>query len=322
MESKFENKIAFYAENENGLYDEIILDLFEKEYEYNSDIDKRDLSWRADNRLQEFLISQQAINAVYDRVDKYYNCGSYDFEEDYKQCQSEKEMRLYERAGRPELAKEKIWDAISWKLDERELKKISSVKFAYENYDYYDLGLIIDRVHAFMSGERPVRYFTAWCNIMTDCMYISSHICKNKRISAIYDEIADKFDDLTFMSSSDSETKRQAQCREFIAYLKYCNHQIEDIKNHRTTDYEKNGIVVYVSNAFYIDGSDDIMQSVCVADKRRHLVNYYFAHNLILKDNYSIMVVAFDEFEMLNYEYENYKLDTSLTIDSQLGKKG
>ncbi|MDE5601489.1 MAG: hypothetical protein K2J16_03220 [Clostridia bacterium] len=322
MESKFENKIAFYAENESGLYNEIILDLFERDYEYNLNIDKRDLFCRKENRLKEFLVSQQVINAVYDRVDALYNSGSYYWEDkSYEQRQLEKEMWERERANRTVIAKEKIWDAISWKLDERELRNICSYDFAYEKDDYYNFDLIIDRIHAFMSGEKPVRYFTDWCIVLMRCLYDSMHICADKRISSIYDEIADSFDGLGFMSSNDSEKERQTECKEFVANLKYYNHQIDDIKRHRTTDFEKNGVVIYVAYEFCIGGSNDIMYSICVADKRRHLVNYYFAPNLIMEEEYNITILTSAEFETLSCEYVEYKLDISLNMDSQLEEK-
>lgn len=320
MKKNSKSKIAFYAEKDNGLYDEIILDVFENEYEYNSNIDKRALSYRNGNRLKEFLVNRKVVYAVYDIVDGIYS-GSYYFEEkSYEERQSENRLWERDKANRPVIAKEKLWSAIRWELDERELKRICSYDFAYEKDDYYNLDIIIDKIHLFMSGEKPVRYFTAWCIVLMRCMYEGEPARADKNITTIYDEIADWFDSLAFMTSSDSEEERQKQCKEIIAKLKYYNHQIDDVKQYKTTDFEKNGVVVYASFAFFVLGGNDEMYSVCVADKRRRTVNYYFAPNLIMEEKYNITFVTQAEYGTLSSTYLEYKLDTSLNMDSQLEK--
>ena len=71
------NQIAFYAKSEDGTVEELILDLFERDYEYNGNLDERDLWERHGGRGREFQIEFDGFLKLCDTVEKTFRHGSF-----------------------------------------------------------------------------------------------------------------------------------------------------------------------------------------------------------------------------------------------------
>ena len=321
MKGKLKNQIAFYAENDDGLLDELIIDIVEKEYEYNGNLDKREL-WEVKNpRAKEFFVEKNILDAIYDLIEGNYS-GSRGWEDaSYEIRQEEQKLRERQKRARTLVSKKKIWQAIKWELDEKELDDLLSYnRYRYEKSNYYDLELILEKIHAFMAGEKSVDYFTSWCILLMRCFYEAmSDKCQKRK--AIYDEIADWFDGIAFMSRDISEVQKGIECRELIAYLKYYNHKIVDSHNGRETPFMKNGVVTYVTFAFSLNDGQDCMYRVCVADHERRTVNHLFVPNLDYNEEINYTVLTEGEFEELRGDYFMYELDTAMTEEYQLRKQ-
>lgn len=320
MKGKIKNQIAFYAENSEGLFDRLIIDIAEKIYEYDGNLDKRELWHGKNNCVKKVLVEKKALDAIYDLVECNYSGSVYFEEKSYEIRQKEKKLWKQQQLAKNLVPKEKLWQAIRWELDDRELQDLINYdKYRYEKDDYYDFQLIIEKIHEVMAGKKPVRYFTTWCILLMRCLY-EAMSNRSMKLKEAYDEIAYWLDGTAFMSSNISEKKKGIECRELIAYLKYFNHQISDIKNGETTPFMKNGVVTCVTSAYCVNNYKDDLSRVCVADHERKTVNYLFVCNLDFNEeiNYTLLTEA--EFEEQIYNYFEYQLDTTMTEDYQLLK--
>lgn len=319
MKGKLKNQIAFYAENDEGLLDELIIDIVEKQYEYNGNLDALEL-WSSENpHAKEFFVEKRLLNAVH-RLVEYNYSGTYGFEDkSYAERMQYEKMREERLRARTLVPKKKIWQAIKWELDEKELDELLSYdKYRYEVSNYYSFDLMFEKIHAFMAGEKSVHYFTSWCILLMRCFYEAmSDKCQKRK--AIYNELASWLDGVAFMSSDISEKEKGIECRELIAILKYQNHRITDTRKGRETLFMKNGVVTYVTFSFSLNDGKDCMYRVCVADHERKMVNHFFIPNLDFNEEVDYTFLTEGEFEV-QMDYFDYKLDTAMTEDYQLRK--
>ena len=320
MSKKLKNQIAFYADNGEGLLDELVIDIAERRYEYNGNVDAREL-WQVHNRgAKEICVEPTMLDAILDWVGGEFS-GSFSWNEESYEARR-KENRQIERRerARPVVPKEKIWQAIKWELDQDELNELLSYeKYQYEKAEYYDFDLMLEKIQAFIAGERTVDYFTSWCILLVRCFQEAMNDRSRKR-QAIYGNISELFDGIAFMGQDISEQEKGKDCRELIAYLKYYNHQIVDSRNGQTTPFMKNGVVVYVTLDFSANDGKDCLYRVCVADHERKTVNYFLALNLDYNVEINYTLQTCGEFEELQSDYFKYRLDTAMTEDYPLRK--
>lgn len=308
------NKIAFYTMNEKETMDELILDLFEKDYEYNENLDERDLWERHGGNGRELKIEPAGFNKLLATVENTFGHGSFYTEtENYEVRQKEKRQRKREGRRRELVPKERIWKAIRWECSEKELNDLLSYdKYRYEKDRYYDFDLIMEKIHAFMAGKKAVRYFTSWLILLMRCLQ-ESVIFEKRRQKEIYCEIADWFDGEAFMSSDISEEEKRIDCLEFIAILKDLNHRLKCVEAQKDILFTKNGVVTYVTFAACINGDKEVcLSKVCVVDEDRGTVNYLYVPNLIYREevNYTFLTEA--EFDCLTSRYYEYTFDGTM----------
>lgn len=318
MTKDIKNLIAFYVEREDGSVDELIVDLFNKSYEHFEHIDKRDLLSFNNSRVKEYCIDDKLFNAIFDAAENNCDSGEFYYEEQsYEERQLEIKKNKELDKAKPIVSKEVLWKAIHWELEEDELNKILSYDFKYEKDNYYDFDLMINKIHRFMSGKVSVNYFTAWCIVLMRCFFEAMN-CRSKKLQEVYDVVADYLDGFSFMDRDISDEDKLAECRELIADLKYYNHQLEDISGGKTTDFEKNGVIVYVGFAFSLDDGKDCAYNLCIVDKQRRLINYMIVYNIEYDEEINYTPLSEAEFNLLSSKYyRDYKLDTSLTADYQ-----
>ena len=320
MRGKLKNQIAFYAENDEGLLDELIIDIVEKEYEYNGNLDKRELWSVREGHKKEFLVEKKGLTALYDLLERRYGGTYYCEDKSYEIRQEEEKLLKQQQRARILVPKEKIWQAIKWELDQRELNGLLSYeKYRYEKSDYYDFELILNKIHAFMAGEKSVSYFKSWCVFLMRCFYEAMD-CRNKKLQALYDYVASCLEDFDFMSSDISEEQKKRECREQIAYLKYYDHQITDARNGRETLFIKNGVVTYVMFGFWVGDGNECVYRVCVEDHERGAVNQFFVRNLEFNEEIDYTFLSSGEFEDLTWNYFDFQFDPTMTEEYALQK--
>ncbi len=311
------NQIAFYAKSEDGTVEELILDLFERDYEYNGNLDERDLWERHGGRGREFQIEFDGFLKLCDTVEKTFRHGSFYTAPKSYEVRQEEKRQWNRRERRLELVpKERLWQAIKWECTEKELNDLCSYeKYRYEKDDYYDFALILDKIHAFMAGKHSVGYFTSWLVLLMRCLQ-ESVIYEKRRQKEIYCEIADSFDGMAFMSLDISEEEKQAECLEFIAILKNLNHRLENVGAKKDTPFTKNGVITYVTFVASVSGGREVVLSkVCVVDEDSEAVNYLFVPDLVYREeiNYTFLTEA--EFDCLTSKYYEYTFDGTMKED-------
>ena len=316
------DKVAFCANTEEGTMDELILDFFEKNYEFNANIDRRDLWERHGGKGREIQIEFAELKKLFSVVEDTFHQGEFYFEDKYYEARQEENRQWKMRQKRRELvSKERLWQAIKWECEEDELRDLCSYdRYRYDKDNYYDFALILDKIHAFMAGERSVEYFTSWLVLMMRCL-LEGMICNDSRKKEIYDKIADLFDGAAFMPRDISEEEKRVDCLETIAFLKDLDFQLKNIGAKKNTPFTKNGVATYVSfNAFVAGGEGNELYKVCVADEDRETVNYLFVSDLVCNEeiNYTFLTEA--EFVCLTSTYYEYSLDRAMKEDYAMTK--
>ena len=316
MRNNIENMIAFYTENEEGLIDEIVVDLYEKAYFVNSGIDLRELWCIGKNSARETRVDRANYFVIKDVFESHMLSGEFFTPDDsYENRQIAQEKWKNENRSKPIIPKEKIWQAINCEVEEDELHKMISNEFRYQKDNYYNFNLLMLKIHLYLDDKISGSYFMAWCILVAQCL-LSAMTCKSKKLQQVYDDIADYLDGFSFLGSEISPQKKWEESQELIAYLKYYNHEISDIVNGHTTDFLTNGVVTYVSFAFTFNDGADCAYDVCVVDKKRHAINYTKAYNIVYDEDINYTILSQPQFEGLSSEYwQDYTLDTNMSID-------
>lgn len=305
------SKIAIYTANADGLFDELVIDFFNKFYVYSAGIDERDLIKAHDGNIPEFCVGKEILDTFFRIIENLY-CGEYRFEEigyDYR-AELEKEYNAKE-ASKPVIAKEKVWQALRGELSLKELKKVRAADCRYEKDDYYDFDLAIRTVYDLMYGRITISYFVRWCGVLIGCLMDYMN-CKNEKLSSVFKETGWYLDGVVFDGSFIARGKAR-ECRKIIAHLKYFDHVIRDLKSKLATDFTTNGVITYVSFGFGLNGGNGSVYRVCIVDKTRKAINYMYVPKIGYsgKVNYTFLSEAeFDE--LSNRYYDGYFLDYSM----------
>lgn len=310
--------IAIYMEAEDDTYDELIIDLYERSYEYLQHLDKRDLLSYGNGKVKEICVQEKLFYEMLDAAQNVCACGREYYEEfTFEQRQFAEKKRLEAEAAKPIIPKEIIWQALRWELSKDEQRKLLSFDVRFEEDDYCDFNLIIDKIRKFMEGCRvSAAYFNGWCIVLMRCFYAIKS--ENEKLRNIYCEIADYMDGFAFLHLDASDENAQKECKQLIARLKCYNHQIEDIKGNKTTDFEKNGVIVYVAFAFTLHDGHDSAYYVCIVDKINKLINYTVLFNVVFDEEINYTIISEEEFyEVYDTYFEDYKPNASLTVDCQ-----
>ena len=303
--------------------DELILDLFEKNYEYNGNLDRRDLWERHGGKGREFQIEFAELKKLFSIVEDTFHQGEFYFENKDYEVRQRENRQWKKRQNRRELVpKDRLWRAIRWECDEDELDELCSFeRYRYEKDDYYDFDLILEKIHAFMAGERSVGDFTSWLIVLMRCLQ-EGLICNNCRQKEIYDQIADMFDGAAFMPRDISEEEKRVDCLETIAFLKDLDFQLKNIDAKKNTPFTKNGVATYVSfNAFVAGGEGSELSKVCVVDEDKKTVNYLFVSNLVYNEEIDYTFLTDAEFDCLTSTYYEYSLYAAMKEDYAMTKK-
>lgn len=307
------NKIAFYAQTEDG-YDQLILDLFERDYKYDRGLDRRELWDRSAGRGRGIEITCAQFNKLLDAVENSFNMGEFDFSDgSYEERQAEKKYLKRKAAEREFVPKERVWKAIRLEVDEDETDDLTDYdKYRLETDDYFDLALVISNAHKFMAGEISVGRYRSWLALMTRCTgEVMSDLSGPQ--AKVYEYISDCFDGHAFIDSDISEARKRYECLELIALLKHLDYELSAISSDSDAPFATNGVSTYV--AFYAYMGENELTKVCVADDVTHRVNIMFVRDIVLREDINYTFMSQAEFDRLPCRYRDYSFDPSLPSD-------
>ena len=305
--------IAVYSKCEDGTCEELIVDLYEREYEFTSDLHERELSGQKVGGIKLFEVSRafflQLFNVVKSQFCGYYNSGG----------RADPDRLAAEEKKKPVIGQETLKRAIRCELSQQELDDIISFDYRYEKGDYADFPTICDKIHAVMEGAIDVNYFTSWCVLLMRC-FMDAMDTRSKKLQEVYDDIGDYFDGVAFMDSDISKEEKCRELRALLAFLKYYEHLAANIQTGSKEKFQTAGVVTCVSFAFSVQDGERVLSRVCVADEVKREVNYMMAADFDFDERINYTLLTRGEFEDLSSSLFKYSLNTSMGIEYALKK--
>lgn len=312
VEVSKQHAIVVYAKNGNGLYDELLVDVYNKHYQYTANIDRRELITTIDREMKGVEVGEAVLNKLYDFFKRIYS-GSYYFEElDYDWREETTAEYEAKKASKPTISANKIRQALRCELTRKQMHKILDDEYRFEKAKYYDLGLMLRVVHAYMRGEISTRYFDTWCIVLCRCFYSGAKY-DNENTRDVLNRLSWYLDGVSFTQKS-SAKKRERTCREIAARFKYYDHEIRDAVRKTTTDFTTGGVITYV--AFDFVAGDRSVDRVCIVDTERKKINYLYSSKTEYSERINYTFLSAAEFDDLPTRYyEGYELDPSMPLD-------
>lgn len=318
--SKFDI-FCIYSQNDEGTLDELVIDTYNREYDFTGNVAEEELACRRDQKIAGFMVARDFFDYYYTLLSKIYS-GSFSVHDDGHAALKKAEEGELRNRAKPLIDRETVWKALRLELSEEELAKVSSFDYRLPKDDYYDFELFLDKIHDVMAGRLEVWMFTLWCVIVMRCL--EDHMnTKSGKLKGLFYEIGDYFDGMAFMSSSSSEEERRKECLESIAWLKYYNHLVLDAKSRRKTSFTTNGVITYIDFAFSLNDGCECMFKACVVDLDEGKINYMYIPEIEYDERINYTFLTRIEFDDLSSEYfEGFSLDASMTVDYALRKSG
>lgn len=161
--------IAVYSKNEEGTCDELVVDLYNRSFEYTGNLEEQELSGKTVGGIKTFEVPQEFFRQFFDVVDAQFDGSYYTVEKTYSQRLAESRRRAAEEKKKPVVGHETLKKAIRCELSQQELGDILSYDYRYEKGDYGDFSVLYEKIHAVMEGALSVDYFTSWCVLLMRC---------------------------------------------------------------------------------------------------------------------------------------------------------
>lgn len=294
-------------------YTSLLVDVVNLEYEFVSGRDIRDITAEQRCKSYKHEVSKQALYMLYD-VCREHMGGSFDHEDrSFDDRKAEQKQWKQEEKNKPCIPADKVRQALRCELPENEMKGIFSFDYRYEKADYFDLDCFWDKVLRYERGEIADRYFETWCLILMRCIGNYMLNSTGKR-AEIYDELSDLLDGIAY--DIDIMTKDEV-VGELTAKFKWYNHLLENVNNHRDDDFEKNGVVVYITFGFCTSGGIGCVDFLCIVDNINKRINFKLVKDYILNKKVNYSFVSKVEFDDLSNEYYGYEFDENLDETAQ-----
>lgn len=317
----FKNDIfSIYCENDEGTLDELIVDVYNKEYDFNGNVDSEELACKSHSKIKSFLVEKDFFSYYFDLLDRLYSGSFYTNEQNYEKRKLEKKRLASAEKRKPLIDKYTIWKAVRGEIPGEQLAKVCSFDYRLQKDDYYDFKIIMTRIHDVMSGKLNVSDFTSWCIVMMRCLE-DCMTTRSEKLRRLYYEMGDYFDGMAFMISDISDSKKRMECLEFMAWLKYQNHLIENAKARNKRPFETNGVITYVTFGFSINDGEQCMFKACVVDLEQGKINYMIIPEFEYDERINYTFITDVEYDDLPSEYyRGYVLDESMTVSYALEK--
>lgn len=66
---------SIYCENDEGTLDELIVDVYNKEYDFNGNVDGEELACKIDSKIKSFLVEKDFFSYYFNLLDRLYSGG-------------------------------------------------------------------------------------------------------------------------------------------------------------------------------------------------------------------------------------------------------
>ncbi len=201
---------------------------------------------------------------------------------------------------------------INGELSYDELDKIVSVDV--EEGDYYNYNAFMEGISRFLRGEVSKDYYRAWTILV--CWALNSNKFRPySKKWKIYESLAWDFDGHSF---DEWEDKKEAECNEMIAGLKYQNHLLENVNKSKVPPfYNKNKTIVYVNFAFC--NQSNVFYRVCIANEKEEVFKIALIANCLLLPNINYTFIDEDEMLDLTNKYYEYYFDPNINEYDYIG---
>ena len=302
-----------YTKRKNNC-DQLVINFYDREYELNYNIDKRQLACAENVKIREFMIDRDCFDRLAETVKENFGRGSEDFRRvSYEKIVADRASYAEKELAKPQISAETLKKALRLELNGDKLARIASHSVRYEHGDYYDFPLMEKTVSDYRAGKIEKLDFGDWCFIyMKIFLDEGVCLCRNEKIREYYKSIGDDFDARLFTIGTYEEN-----IDEHLAFLRFVNHEIENEKNKKHDDYEKNGVSVYHTFEAYVGGKAHYKRLYVDKNKRRINLRYVYAPDF--DPELRITFVSAREMEdLLNEYHDGYEFDAALDESAQL----
>lgn len=321
MNSRQLDIFCIYSENDEGTLDELTVDVFNKRFDFIGNVDEEELSSKRDNKIKGFKVERDFFDYYCDLLKETYSGSYFVNESDYETRKKYAALDVAEEKAKPLIDRETVWKALRMELSENELSKVCSFDYRLAKNNYYDFDLFISKIHDVMKCGIDVSIFKSWCVIVMRCLEDCMDT-KSQKLKALYYDIGDYFDGMAFMSMDISDEEKRVQCLEDIAWLKYLNHQVQDVKARKKTPFETDGVITYVTFGFSMNDGEECLMKACVVDIKNGKINYMIIPEFEYDERINYTFITDEEFDGLPSQYfYGYALDRSMTIDYAIKKR-
>lgn len=312
---------GFYTDRSERLVETLRIDFYERTYSHICDMPRSRIGKAEYGKtIPEVLVPQEMFAKLVRIVQEHMSgmfcsggfCGLSEEEGD----------RTYEwelpRSGAyvQRLPHDRVWAAIRLEADGAELARVAACG-DYEREDYFDAEALCAGIRAFCAGKLSVRSFADWCIVLSHAFSGGGPYRGDRYLWELYDNIGYFFDGLFFLADDCSDAAVRREMGERLAMVRWYAHLRDDLlARRRPTPFEKNGVVVYCSYAFYAK-DDTRVWFFCVADCRKGKVNYFQVDDPVFDEAVCYTFLSSREFEDLPGTYFRFTLDRTLDVDAQ-----
>ena len=298
----------FYSKNDDNFCDFLAYNTFSEEFYHMENIDISSIYYTdtEGNENKPILVSDDILSRILSTNEDSTFVGlpwEYDNEPQRKRS---KEL----------IPKEVVHSAIKCEIPFEQIGEIRCSGLDMEYDDYFDFDAYIDIIHRFMKNQIKTQYYIDWAVVCMQSLY-SNNFKPFSSLAKIYDILADMFDGHAFLGYDKGE--KASFCREMIAYLKYYNHRIQNIKsNKKIPFYNENKILIYT--VFDHCNQDNEFYRFCVVDQKnkRFKIGYVVNPNFLEEINYTLS--SHRDFDSFTSQYYHYVEDEAIDFSKYVGR--
>ena len=205
------------------------------------------------------------------------------------------EMKL-PSPNHPMIPTETVWAALRCELSEDEIRALCTRTPTPD--DYFDLPLFLEGIHRYMRGETTHWYHRRWLDMITKAM-CATPFGINDPLRYLYGELAGVVNDV--LDRDALPFVCESECRELIAYFKWCDHRIRQHRNGTEQPFANaDGSEIFVC---FEHCHDHIFYRFCRIDPAERSFYITDIHNPDFLESVNYGFVSQEEFAKLPYRY-------------------
>lgn len=300
---------------DEGSYKSLFVDIVNLRCDFWDDIGMSDIKAEQRCKNRKCEVSEQAFDMLVKICSEYMNVMYFSADESFEHRQLAQEHFKEAEKAKPCIPAQKVWQAIRCELPYKEMEQVSDFDYRYEKGDYFDLDCWLDMIRRYQQGKFSSKYFELWCKILMRCLKRYMANVAGKRTQLYSELLLVIYDVSCYLNDTDVLPEKVVGA--VTARLKWYNHLLQNINNHKESDFEKNGVVVYTTEGFRLGMGNDNIDYLCIVDKVNKRVNYKLVKNYIFNDNVNYSFITKVEFDHLSEGFWWYTLEETLDENAQ-----